>query len=256
MAYTEWNLSFEQTPSGGDPGAVLDNRIKELKEQLRFIALGAGLRIPAIADDTNAMLNVPVDEYVQAAHGDDGVGDSKRSPHIYKADGTTKLMTVNANDIDFLLATGVNIDSGDDPGHSHSGTLSIGMPGTVVGRVSDLVFWNMGNGPITLLGARINCYDKPTGADAAVNIYEVVDPFGVGPTVDPDVDGSGNAVFDDGGAVADFRPTCLADDFYGAITTTILSGQETLASGDAWFFDIETINGASGITLHLQVRRS
>lgn len=249
MALINWTAGFEGTPSGGDPGNVIDNRIQEHKENIRLRGEQGG---HIFTDD-------PGGKHAANSHSDrDGrhvvdAGGAGVSPDIYKSpavdpDVNTKLITFTDGGAAMVAGSswsGGNITTGDDPGHGHHATLVIPLPATGTGRVEGVVFENRGNGDLTVKEARLICFTAPAGGvvDVDINVYTVA------LATDPGAGGTGVSIF--GGNP---HPTIAAGDWAGAAVAAF--NDAVLNVGEAWIFDIDSINSALDITVILKVHRA
>ena len=121
--YLIWNTAFEATPAGTDLGSTLDDRIQELKKQLRIRAAVGGHvmeNITTVADD--------LDESDDGKHAVLAGGASTPGPDIYKSDQTTKLVEFADDSVDIkeeLRTESTDKDYGKATGNS-GGSLAEG----------------------------------------------------------------------------------------------------------------------------------
>lgn len=236
MAYATWNAGFEASPSGGDPGSVIDNKFNELKENIRRILHNAGIALPG----TTPAADTPTD----VGRHQVNAGGTGFSPHIYKSDGTTKLANVTDTGIDFpIAATGVNITSGSNPGHNHDVTLSFPLDLTqldVFAFVRSFAFENRGNGVLTILEAKIVSCD-PVDQTTEFNITRKLAGY----------TSAGNG----GSAIATTPMLTIANT---ASVSNLLTSFTipTLGVGEAWFISVNDLSPAPAwATLFLKLRR-
>lgn len=250
MAYIDWTAAFEDTPSGSDPGSVIDNKFTEFKEQTRRLLQAAGINLPQITvTEDGTTLHTPgtkanLPGVIMVDAGGSGIGGQ-----IWKSDGSAILMDPKNTGVDFpgtLPVTGTNIDSGANPGHQHDVTFAIALGTSTGGLIPGLVFENRGNGLVTLLEARLVAGISPSGGSIFVQMRLL-------PSGYTDPSAAGTEVF-----ATINRPEITTGLFRGSPTVTF--DDPTLEEDEAWTFEIDTDgsspNGAAEVTLFLHVQRN
>ncbi len=248
MSYVSWVPAFEDSPSGNDPGSVIDNKFNELKEQIRRLLQAAGINMPDIGpteDGTTPhtpgnLVDLPGVIAVDA--GGSGIGGQ-----IWNSLGNQILMDPTDTGVAFpLVATGGNITSGANPGHQHDITLAIPIGTSTGGLIPGLVYENRGNGDLVLVEARLIAGVAPVGGNLNVQMRLL-------PVAWTDPAATGIEVWADPN-----RPTLVTTEQRGVVASTIADG--TLEEGEAWTFEVDTDggspNGAEDVTLILHVTRN
>jgi hypothetical protein len=236
MALVNWTAGFEATPSGADPGNVIDNRMQEHKENIRLRGEQGG---HIYTDDPGGVHSANSHNDRDGRHVVDA-GGSGVGPDIYTSpsddpDVNTKLITYSDTGAAMMAGatwTGGNITTGNDPGHGHHTTLMIPLPATATGRVEGVQFVNAGNGVLTVVSMQLVCFTPPSTVG-----------------VDTDPGSAGSSVID-----GNPHPT-IADGKYSGSAISAFS-DATLDVGDAWTFDVDAINGALDIAVVLKVLRA
>lgn len=245
MALVNWTTAFQATPSGTDPMSVVDDNINEQKEQISRRGEQGG---HAYYDDPNTVSHgLTPNSAFDGRHVVDA-GGAGISPHWYKADGTTQLVTVSDTGAAMVAGSawsGTNVTTGDNPGHGHDVTINVYLPQVATGRVEGVIFHNTGNGTVTLIACRLQCWTAPGGGGLTVDIHKLDDTYG-----DPTATGTPP----DDGTVFTIKPLVASGLFLGA-PATIDAGKDELAEGEAWVFEIDANTGADEITVIMQINR-
>jgi len=231
MALLEWSVAFEATPAGTDAGSVLDDRIKELKEQVRrrFHQAGQCIQIATPNEDRDGRHAVDAD----------GAGTG---PDIYKSDFVTKLVTYDDNYIE-----------SSEPVFGYVSTAIVPLPLPAVGRVPGIVIHNRGEGYLKLEEVTLGCLGTVAGAGLVVDIHRLTSAWqahadGYAATANPP----------DEGTIWNAKPTIAAAAKYGGPFTSFsltLANPQLLNIGEAWVIEADSINGATDVFMTMKVSR-
>jgi hypothetical protein len=107
------------------------------------------------------------------------------------------------------------------------------------------MFVNRGNGVLTLLEVQTHAFVAPSGGTCDVDINIITPAAATNPLTT-----AGTSIF----TLAADHPVISNGQFASAVKSTFADA--TLASGEAWVFDFDTLNSASGVVLTMKVRRS
>jgi len=247
MALINWTSAFQTTPAGTDAMSVVDDRIRELKEQIsrRLEQGGHGLY-----DDPNA-----VGHGLTPASANDGrhvvdSGGAGIGPDIYKDDGTTKLVTYTnaaATMVSGSTWIGTNVTNGNNPGHGHDVSFVVYIPQVATGRVPGVMFHNLGNGTIELLDVVTRCWTAPGAATLTTDMHRLDNTY---------TDPTSTATPPDDGTIFTTPPIVASGNFVSAASVINTGGSmHQLAVGEAWVFEIVTNDTADDIFMLLKVRR-
>ncbi len=226
MALVNWTSAFQLTPAGTDAMSVVDDRINELKEQVARRGEQGG---HGYYDDPNS-----VGHGLTPAAANDGrhvidSGGSGIGPDIYLADGTTKMVTYSVTGAAMASGqtwSGPNVTTGENPGHGHDVTVVVYLPQVATGLVSGVIYHNLGNGAITLIECKLQCWTAPGAGGLSVDINKLDNTHG---------DPADLATPPNDGTVFTVIPTIASGLFLGA-AATIDAAKDELAVGEAWVF--------------------
>lgn len=114
----DWTTAFEATPAGTDQGNVLDDRIKELKANIRQ-RLSRGGHVFTDDPDTDIGHGLSSNRAIDGRHTVNAeAGQENDSPHIWKSDAVTKLVqytdTLVTVHEDLTLVAGKDLTVGND----------------------------------------------------------------------------------------------------------------------------------------------
>ena len=215
-------------------------------------AVPAGSRDPRLGDDDIRSLKLAIRQRMdnggqvwEAPSGlDTEAGRHRCDPTartfiIYEDDASTPIVTINDSTQLVTVASPYHIVGIRDT------TMNIAIGGAATGRVPGVMIVNRGNGDLTLLEIQTQSFTAVAGAafDLDVNVFTVAsatNPLTV----------AGTSIF----AGAGDHPTIAVGQFASAVKTTFADA--TLAVGEAWVFDIDALNSASGVVVTMKVRRS
>jgi hypothetical protein len=187
-------------------------------------------------------------------NADEGAADTKRGRHycgtassgadghwyVYLSNGTTVCVDVDEDNevLDLPIAgwtfTGENVTSGTDPGHVHTKSLAISLPG-VAGYVDGVMWRNMSGETRTITRCQLIAGTPPSGGVVDVDVRKFVSAnFGTD-TNDPWLDGNTSSMPGTG------TDPNVADGKY--IGADVISDWDlkTLAAGDAIVFKMGTV---------------
>lgn len=243
MALVSWTSGYEGLPLGTAAMSTVDDQIRELKEQIgRRLEQGGH----ALTQDPRSIHALSAVDANDGRHIVDS-GGSGISPHWYKSDGTTQLVTVSDTGAAMVAGStwsGGNVTTLNNPGHGHDVTWNVYLPSTATGRVTGVMFHNLGNGTVTLISCKIQCWTAPGAGGLTVDIHKLDNTH-----TDPASTGA-----DDDGTVFTVKPTIGSGNFLSA-AATIDAAKDECAVGEAWVFEIDTNDAADDIHVAMQVRR-
>lgn len=244
MALIAWTSGYEGLPLGTAAMSTVDDQIREFKENVGRRWEQGG---HALTSDPRSIHSLSAVDANDGRHVVDS-GGSGISPHWYKSDGTTELVTVSDTGADMVAGSawsGGNVTTLNNPGHGHDVTWNVYLPSTAVGRVPGVMFHNLGNGTVVLISCKIQCWTAPSGGSLIVDIHKLDNTHG-----DPNSTGA-----DDDGTVFSTKPTITTTNFLSGAATIDLAKDEC-AVGEAWVFEIDANSfGADDIHVIMEVRR-
>ena len=227
MAVVLWQGAYETVPVGTDAGSTLDDVIRSFKEQIRLRMEYGG----------HNMWEATPNENYDGRHCVDA-GGSGVSPHIYKADKTTKL--VDITDARVYVT---------EPLYGSQATSIIPIPSLPAAtRIPGLMIINGGAGTLVLDDARLFAGTPPSGGALTVDMHRLADTF---------TDPTATADPPDDGSIWNTIPS-IADGLYKAgpfSDFSAISTSSQLAVGEAWVFELDAVNGANNILFTLQTHR-
>lgn len=243
MALESWTSGYEGLPLGTAAMSTVDDQLRELKEQVgRRYEQGGHV----LTQDPRSLHSVSAVDANDGRHVVDA-GGSGISPHRYKSDGTTELVTCSDTGEAMVAGSnwsGGNVTTGENPGHGHDVSWNVYLPSTAVGRVTAVMFHNLGNGTVVLISCKIQCWTAPGAGGLTVDIHKLDNTH-----TDPNSTGA-----DDDGTVFSTKPVIASGLFLSAAATIDLAKDEC-AVGEAWVFEIDTNDAADDIHVIMQVRR-
>jgi hypothetical protein len=230
MALIEWSTTgFELTPAGTDPGSVIDDRIQELKEQIRRRAHQGG-HLWTVASPNHTR---------DGRHAVDADGGGTE-PDVYKSDQTTVLLKYEDTSI-----------WGKESIYGAMTSLHVPIAATATGRVEGLIVYNLGEGKLKLLEAELMAWNAPVSTALTVDIHRLTS---IGASTDPAATGNPP----DEGSIWNTIPSLAATNFFAGPFSdfhTVLTDPQYLAEGEAWVFEIDLLSSAYDIAMILKVVR-
>ena len=235
------------TPPGSEQLSTGDDKIRSLKLAIREREERGGHYWPvAVAGP------VPSNDTGKHCCGGDPQGDTKQFI-VYEEDRTTAAVTIDTDEGgiqsvtlgDGVAGSNAYTLKADVLRGKRDHTIAMPLPASAVGRVKGMIFENRNADTITLLGAKLICFTTPVGGALDVDLNRIASGY-----TDPNV--AGTTVFSGG------HPQVAAGAFTGSEVTAFTGGLETLATGEAWVVDIDTIGPttpADNIVLLLRVQR-
>lgn len=234
MASRNWDDT--QPPSGQDVGQG-DDRMRDDRENARERLVRGGHYMTSTAYVASGTDNDNEGKHVV------GIG---AGPHIYQSDKSTKLISFpNDTTVDMTNATsgvlGPNITSGNDPGHTHTGTVALRVTGAVVAGRIKVSF--RAPRALTFVKASLVVFTSPATADLRVSAFKFTAP-GAG----INRGAGGTAVW----LVNANKPTVPVGANFSGSTTTF-DNVTTLAAGDEVVFEIDATGFTAAADLSIQL---
>lgn len=240
MPLAPWTVAWEGLPNGAaQPVSDLDDSDRDIKAQV-------GLRLEQgghiLTQDPHG-----VGHGAAAADSKDGrhvidSGGAGISPDIYKSaavDATLSTKLVSFTD-SYLSCS--------EPIYGVQYTAHVQLPPVDGARCTGVIIYNRGAGTLRLLQADLVCFTAPAGGSLVVDIHRLDSAF-----TDPNTVGA-----DDEGSVWNTIPSVAAGAFKGGPFTDfslVLANPQDLVLGDAWVFEVDSLNGAGSIVMQLKLVR-
>lgn len=242
MASQSWS---DTSPAVGDKVGEGDDRMRDDRKNVRERLVRGG---HWMVDTT----------YVVASDATDDEGKHVRGigagPDIYKSDKTTKLVAYpDDNTVDMTNATtgilGPGITTGTNPGHKHTGTISLRVAGALTAGRIKVAF--RAPRAMTFVRCQVIVFTAPTAADITFQAYRLLG--GGGAPANTTNRGAGGDAF---WLVAANKPKIISGQFAG-ITTTF-DNVSSVAAGEEIVFEIESGAWASAadLTINFEVDRA
>lgn len=247
MPIVNWTAAFQASPAGTDTMDTVDDKIRELKEQISLRWEQGG---HANTRDPNSVgHSIPANDAHDGRHVVDA-GGSGVGPDIWKSDMSGR--TVIWSDTACTAQSGItwvgeNVTTGSNPGHEHDTTMVVYLPQTTTGRVTGVMYHNLGNGTLYLQEAVVRCWTAPGAATLTVDIHRLDNTY---------TDPAATSTPPDDDTIFSTPPVVGNGNFVSAASVINTGGSmEELAVGEAWVFEIDTNDTADDIFVILKVRR-
>lgn len=225
------NSTWDETvPAGSEVPKNGDDRIRELKLNIRERARNGGHRMQTAGATTDAKDGRHCCGESAAA----GSGEATGTFNIYAADGSTIIWTAGDSTATpaSTITTSLNVVTGTQK------TLAIGLGGGSTGVVAGVYFENRSPNTMTLLGAKLVCATAPSGSALDVDVLRLTTGY-----TDP---GSG------GTTIFSARPTVGVGNKVGTESTSL--SITSLLTTEALYFNIVALNAADNIVVYIRYK--